>query len=407
MKKHFGFFSLLLVASCTCKSSYHELALDRKLALEHDGVIIGIEKYHRWCVDKKRGVDQSRYKIASHYEKDADSFERLSKQLKVMIVSHIIESKEGKRKDIYNPFISNKSPQIGYEQGYIELDKLRNVIKSNLIDGAYTHLVFISMGWHNDQYLSIERYNKIVTAIKQNDRNSIFNPYIVAITWPSSWYSNAKLSALEKVGHIASYKNKCDDADEIGFTISNYLLHNIILSTVHDVNSNGTKIKTIAIGHSLGARLISRALFAKDFLKKDESNDLQLDLYIGLEPAFSANRFIKDKGIEGVQYESHSDLETKILITTSRHDKANPVAFWSEHLGGKDALDTVIEYNEDYKFYHAWIIDGKIADLNFDDLWRQPKRVEFIMCDFIKDHNDIFDNEIGLFLFKVIETLES
>lgn len=397
--------NLLTLTGCTCTSSYHELALDSKFTLGNgnDGVIVGIEKFYRHCANKDGGVDLSRYKINNSENIISKSFNELVTQRKAMVVSHIIEFKKNIRNDIYNPFLVNEDAKPEYEEGYVQLDKLQKKIADELKNGNYTHIIFMSMGWHNDQFVSIDNYKNIITEIKNEDKLNIFNPYIVAITWPSAWLSNAN-GIIEKIGHLISYPNKADDADEVGFTIANYILHNVVLKSVSDVNSKSSrsKIKTVAIGHSFGARLLSQALFSKNYLKNDMTNNSQLDLFIGLQPAVSANRFIKGTGNEGSPYQNHGVLKTKILITASEYDNANPFAVWSEHLGGKDSFDTVKEHPESFNIYNARIDNNKIFGINFNELWKSPKKVEFVKCDFIKNHNDITDDEVGKFLFQII-----
>lgn len=392
----------LLLVGCACKSNYHELALDRGPTLGSDGVLVGIEKYKWSCVGQEKGVDLSRFKISDPEDPSSKLFATVANQTKAMVVTHVLEFKNGERIDNYNPFIANKDAEPNYDQGYEQLDKLRTRLKAELESGRYTHVVFISMGWHNDQYESIKRYREIIAEMEKRDSSHVFRPYVVAITWPSAWGSNSKSRVIEKVGHIISYLNKPHDADEIGFTTANYLLHNVILSAVGDVNALGGNIKTVAIGHSMGARLISRAIFSGKYLKEDRSGNTQLDLFVGLEPAFSANRFVQGGGIEGSPYESHGETKTKFLITTSEFDKANPVAFWSEHLGGKDAFDTVKKRGADYNFYNAAILNDRINGLALEKLWQSPKRVEFVNCAFIADHNDILDDEMGLFLYEIV-----
>lgn len=337
--KFFIFLNFMLITSCTCISNYHELAFDNKATLGNNisGLLVGIEKYNWCCINKEKGIDNSRYKLVSPETRSSSLFKEIATQQKAMIVSHILEFKKGVRSDLYNPFITDGEATPEYEEGYNQLDKLREKIKSEIKSKYYSHIILMSMGWHNDQFESISRYKKIITEIKDQDIKKQFNPYVVVITWPSSWGSNAK-SIVEKMGHLASYPNKAEDADEVGLTVANYLLHNIILSAASDIKKDGSNIKTVAIGHSFGARLLSRAIFSKDFLKDDNTNGTRLDLFIGLQPAFSANRFIKDEGLEGSPYTDHSKLNTKILITGSKFDWYNNSAKWSQHLGGSDSF---------------------------------------------------------------------
>lgn len=410
---------LFLMAGCAGKSNYHELAVTHEIPTcitsELNGVLVGIEKYYPDDVDKQKGIDDSRYTLDSPQTRCpcVKRFKKAFSQKKVMIVSHILEYQDGKRTetDLYNPFMSSP-PNLNYEQGYVQLDKLQEKIQRDLTNGDYTHLFFMSMGWHNNQFVSVENYNKIIYRLRQADSNRRIKPYSVVITWPSSWGSKSNF-IMEKIGWITSYVNKPQDADEIGFTISNYLLHNVILAAVHGANDSDKEIKTIGIGHSLGARLITRAIFSSGFLKEDRSKGSYLDLFIGLQPAFSCNRFIKCGGMEGSPYDTHAALPTKFLITTSENDSANPVAFWSEHMGGKDSFDTIFKNPSDFNVYDTEIIDKTQLQLSkqagedtvpqhLTDFWQSPKKVEIANCKFVENHNDFDDDEMGLFLFQVI-----
>ncbi len=69
----------------------------------------------------------------------------------------------------------------------------------------------------------------------------------------------------------------------------------------------------ILIGHSLGVRVLTRALFSSPLVptkltnSTDDIKKSDVDLVIGLEGAFSVRRFIHDKGIEGYPYERFKD----------------------------------------------------------------------------------------------------
>ena len=77
------------------------------------------------------------------------------------------------------------------------------------------------------------------------------------------------LGRLRFFAHMLSYSTKADDADEIGLTLVNYLMHDVILAAVGEVNEEeGLDVKTVAVGHSLGSRIQTRALFSKGFLRE-------------------------------------------------------------------------------------------------------------------------------------------
>lgn len=49
----------------------------------------------------------------------------------------------------------------------------------------------------------------------------------------------------------------------------------------------------VAIGHSMGARLLSQAIFSKEYIKpelRNSSSESHVDLFIGLQGAFSAKK---------------------------------------------------------------------------------------------------------------------
>ncbi|MFC1582265.1 hypothetical protein ACFL4W_01880 [Planctomycetota bacterium] len=404
MRRMWAVLVLVVVLGCAAESHYHELALMYQPRLQN-GVIVGIEKYPWDKVDQKKGIDLLRYRQNVEKPELSRELQKYVAQSKAMIASHIIEYDNGIRREFYNNYIYSKRNIPGYGEGYKQLDRFREYLTLKLGQGKFTHLILISMGWHNDQYESLARYERMVAQIKiQADAIGVnFKPYIVGITWPSSWLHTSGYPDLERAGHALSYFNKAGDADEIGYTIGNYLVHNVILAAVKDC---GKRMRTIAIGHSLGARLVSRALFSRGFLRTDLSLGRTFDLYIGLQPAFSANRFIEDGGIEGSPYSDFKNMQTNFLVTSSEFDKANPIAFWSEHLGGKDAWDTVIENEKDYHFLRAGASAGTIENLAFEKLWTaEPGTVKFVECGFIEHHNDILDDEMGLFLLEVIRTL--
>ena len=70
--------------------------------------------------------------------------------------------------------------------------------------------------------------------------------------------------------------------------------------------------------------------------------DLEHDGYvIGIQGAFSANRFIPNEGVEGSPYENYKDWGTKVVLTTSSYDMAVPIArhtSGASHVGGKHGI---------------------------------------------------------------------
>lgn len=100
----------------------------------------------------------------------------------------------------------------------------------------------------------------------------------------------------------------------------------------------------VAIGHSMGARLLSQAIFSKEYIKpelRNSSSESHVDLFIGLQGAFSAKRFVKEEGWEGSPYAAFNEYPTVFTLTTSRYDLANQTARFitgARHVGGKYGL---------------------------------------------------------------------
>ncbi len=430
MKPIITVFCFLMIVSCSCKSSYNELVTaqgpdpskkDAAQTLTVDGSIIGIEKYRWKCVNKEKGLDSSRYQTPLPKTGNSEFFESLITKQKVMIVSHILSFKNGEksREWSYDPYNNCETevhcPELDYEKGYDQLDLFKTRLESDLSAGDYTHVIYMSMGWHNDQYEAVYRYNRIVEElVKKTEDPGLFKPYVVGITWPSAWASNMNDWIIEKAGHLFSYGNKTNDADEIGFTVSNYLLRNVILNAVSAVNNRtDQKIKTVGIGHSLGARIISRSVFSRAFLKNDESNGTQLDMLIGLQGAFSVNRFLDGEGKEDWPYADMSGISTKIVLTASYNDKGNPIAKFitgAAHVGGKFGLDKAKDAKFKCVFETAvWPEEAARLETSLSGGDCNPNEPVIVDASSIIEgknaHNDILDSKMAELIWFCIKSL--
>jgi pimeloyl-ACP methyl ester carboxylesterase len=146
------------------------------------------------------------------------------------------------------------------------------------------------------------------------------------------------VAAVKLLGHLGSYTNKSNDADEIGYSIANWLIH-LELAQSRDAVGRERFPTVVVLGHSMGARLFSRAIFSGAHLRQPATapNDV-VALYIGLQGAFSARRFVAADSGEGAPYAAYPALSTVIVLTSSKHDRANPTAIWSKHVGGPNGL---------------------------------------------------------------------
>ncbi len=309
-----------------------------------NGFIIGVEKF---ASRETRPSDKALYNahITTYSDKnssypDASGVRNFAlKKFKIdpkwPVVSHILEYKNRKKYNVLNPYVDAKGGFVSgnidrsFNQGLETLHgSFANRLRSRLSSGRFTHIIFISMGWFNDQGVSLCRYDNLMMNTKKEmlALNKPFKPLVVGFTWPSVWLSDRGIIA-KNVGHIASVFNKANDADEIGVLYGNIILNRLI------PQANTKNLPVVAIGHSYGARLMGRAIYSRNLLKQGALNDGP-DLALLMQPAYSAQRHMAKKGLEGYPFAPIAGLNTALFITSSKKDRANPIAIWSRHAGG-------------------------------------------------------------------------
>ena len=444
-------------------SKYHYLVREPySVGLSHEGFIIGIEKSPNEKIGYNfQNIDDSRFqewkttgdgKGEQYIEARNEHFKRATDDPKSAFVSHILAyglDREGTvRFDVCPFYLAYKSsgfahgssgascaengqPETSttadsthyYDDGWSALDRLYGAIKAKLAQARtpYTHVLVASMGWNNDQVESVRRYNALLgnviaqARLHETPKGENFNPLLIGLTWPSVWGGDSFFNTINVFTHLVSYPNKADDADEIGYTIANYLVNNIL----HRLKSED-KLKIVLIGHSLGARILSRAMFSAHLLKDGpEPNEYATDLFIGLQGAFSVRRFKEDHRLpfplsvfrkgEGSPYLEFDELDGRVVLTWSEADTANPMAQWitgAAHAGGKAGYAESQEMGE---VFEQLVWDQ--AEHGTKDLMRQnstngvpitcdeletSKKVLMIDANkIVHGHNDILDPEMG------------
>lgn len=350
-------------------------------------------------------------------------------QGKIMAPTHIT-AHFGGIKYLHNAYNNSISGKYDYEEGFKGLTKLKSDLSKRLACESkegnctpkYSHILVMSMGWNNDQLESVYRYNLIkknLLKVSKKEHNENFNPLIIGFSWPSVWGALEDNKLKKKFNHLISYFTKADDADEIGYSYANLLINKLLPEVVGNLNQN-IRPKVVVIGHSFGARLLSRAIFAEPHLL--EPCDIKnvscppANLYIGLQGAFSANRFLPNGGNEGYPYSDFKKLKTPIVLTTSQHDDANPVAYWitrAGHVGGNKGLEIAKENHKDI-FEVFDMANRPTSDITFSN-----DKVLMIEASKIIDgkddnhsseyrysaHNDILDNEMAELLYKLLSNL--
>lgn len=243
-----------------------------------------------------------------------------------------------------------------YKNSDAGLNALKDNLKYDLKTGAYSHILIIVMGWNTSQSEAVRNFNdiagNIITAsleqTKENAENpsaklntmivprslvigpresenkNIFRPLVIGITWPSYWSTG--------IFNVSSYPNKANDADELGIIWLNKIINKTIPESMSE---SGVKLPVIAIGHSFGARAMTRALFSSPFIKNEKIVTSPVSLAVSLQGAMSINRFFPKLGAEGAPYRDYARLtNTKIVLTASQFDSAVTIAKWTDPAGG-------------------------------------------------------------------------
>ena len=403
--------------------------------LRFPGIVIGIEKTRREKLEvpalnadshfnvKPRGFNKQNLK---EFHSKMDDNERT-------FISHIVESRLETNLGIpyiRNTFLydeygsddrrpSNATMNVEgktvYKRSWNALKQLQSHIETMLKNAMeerrpYSHVIVTTMGWNTPQEKAIRNINSINgNLLIAAGKTSKFKPLFIAITWPSQW-----------TAPLVSLGNKANDADEIGFVWTNALMNRILVD-LRDSASNTTwkKFKIVAIGHSLGARLVTRAAFSGEVLNPGVDIANSVDLVIGLQGAFSANRFLSERaqGRDGAPYADYAKLGGHIVLTWSNTDSANPLAnivTGANFVGGQSGFKRAND--ERYRKHFAFLKYNEKQKLDWDSIsLTNDKRVIMIdASNLLKysvlgsgggSHSDIYNAYMGDFLFDLINHL--
>jgi len=400
--------------------AYNRLAKGMIADTIEDGIIVAMEKDYRKHIEAKKGF-HSRY-LRSFAETDpagADGtstrdrfFQSTFSHPKPLYVSHIYDY-QGRNACAWHSIYGESRMCAGrkrtskptFSAGIEALEGIfESRVKPALTSGRYTHVMYMAMGWHNDQQVSICRYNAISEAIATASKttNRPFKPYIIGVTWPSAWFSSNPIDLIDKIGHIGSVLNKADDADEVGYLVGNMIANRLVPL------ANPKKLPFVALGHSFGTRVINRSVYSRNLLRGGPVGSGP-ELTIALQPAHSVYRFIPGRGVEGHPFAHPDGLETVLVATSSRRDTANPFAIWSRYVGGRTGLATARkDQNREWMDY-----TGRDETLgphravsyaldHLDAVSGKPMIVD--ATGFVFEHNDVMSDDMGRFVAGLINS---
>lgn len=303
---------------------------------------------------------------------------------------------------LYSTYEENPEDSNRFAKGQEALIILKDHINQRLQNEAITHLFILTVGWNTPQIEAIGDMNGImgylldhVASDPQASFSGVFNPLVIGVTWPAT----SRMSA-------ADYLSKSYDADELGLVWIKSLLKDVVapLKLEHE-------LKVVMVGHSLGARAQSMGVFAAHAEKLSEVDDDPVDLLVGLAAAFSINRFIPGKGVEGAPFANFSNLSTEFVYTWSDADTSGKVGMLmlTPHIHGTQANTIALDSP---KLFNSVAVqkDGSI-DLEPSDI----KRVYHIDATQLMKyktydssggaHSDIYRPESANFLWSVIQAI--
>ena len=213
-----------------------------------------------------------------------------------------------------------RADEDAYDQGWRALLRLRQTLGEMVATYRPTHVLVVCMGWRVDQHEGIHDTAKVLERMRRAARaeaHGDFRPLVAMITWPSNW-------AWGPLGEVASYFTKANDADEVGMLWVNLLVHRVIAPV-----TKRAQLPVVAIGHSFGARILTRALVSRPLIDCSEQcqRDSPVDLMIALQGAFDFERFVPGEGMEGAPYSRLPYTSgTQWVLTYSGRDYANMVS---------------------------------------------------------------------------------
>jgi hypothetical protein len=358
--------------------SFHVVADEPQgFGLRMEGFIIGIEKSKRETLGVQPLTEDPHLK-SDPAGFDPENVRRFTARLddgERTFISHLVQAKLDdnllipfvKNRFLYDAYLADSADDRRpshpawtmktdglYARSWEALEKLEDILAEQLTEAQeegqpYTHAVVGTMGWNTAQEKAIRNLNSIFGNILINQSNG-FKPLYIAVTWPSEWNVS-----------MVSLSNKANDADEIGFVWANALINRHLAGLRARASAKTwPAFKIVAIGHSLGARLMTRAAFSGTALNPPVDLLDGLDLVIGLQGAFSLNRFLAEceEGREGAPYADYKKLRGRVALTWSEHDKATPIAKFTSganYAGAEKGYEHASDpkYKHHFAFYTA------------------------------------------------------
>ena len=396
--------------------------LPNSVQLNYPGYVIGIEKSPKALINGQQ-IFKLEPQAGAGVDKD---LKRIGGDAKLHFITQLYKYRGDGEIDsncaIYSLYQSTDSYDF-YDncKNSVQKTKLSNsfltswdaldTMKKDLKDDSknYTHAFIMIMGWNTPQVESYRNFNEIFSNLERVHRGEDFRPLVIGVTWPSFWES----SWFDALYKGFSYRNKANDADEIGLSWLGVLLKD----TISPLREAG--IETTLIGHSFGARAASMAVCVGPGIARTKGEFYSppkglVDNFIVLQGAFSINRFFgfddDDWLNESINYPLKCPGARQALFTASINDEAVDAQIIASMIGDEETFE---KYQNDERAHEIFAFSHVDDKGNFIDAASidRSKLVYVNASRLIKfnmvstgggAHSDIYRKEISCMIKKFI-----
>ena len=279
------------------------------------------------------------------------------------------------------------------DSNFQRYNDFRHGLQQKIETGGYTDVLVASSGWYNNQSEAFGYFKGWLDGLKaEAAKNGVrFKPYLIAITWPSyapCWYP-------------LDYFIKANDADEIGVTHVNRMLWESIVPAIESANVASRPFLTV-ISHSFGARIMSRGVNSRKFITNIANcgyplDEPIIDNFFLLQGAVNLKRYLTFRRGEGGIYAIDIPVKNTVA-TSSKLDKANPVAFWSSHIGSKKTIRQIHSSRADQYVKFNLLYANANGEVNG---FAGTKRYKLIdATELVREHSDVVDAEMAKLLWR-------
>ena len=281
--------------------------------------IVGIEKCNAAAVRKSTPADGG-MDLAAVTDAQRASIRKLLKG--DTLLTHLLRLSRKQNGDArIEPLAACPAPEGTWTSARDTLAILQKEVAKLAKERRATHVILFCAGWHMEQADAAAGAGWMLDSLHAESARTgaRFAPVTIALTWPAG---PRESTVLGKISQLSDYPRRSELADEIGIVWGSRIIESVVIPAAG-------KARTIVLGHSLGARLLTTATAARAMLPAAErtAKGRKVDYLIGLQAAFPRDRFIHEReeapggsATKGV-YAGIFTQTARALFTTSANDR--------------------------------------------------------------------------------------